>query len=83
MISLRFAWESQLSQEANCASVCSNPPSDVGTGITASLAICGADAEFLSRGRKYMYICVVKRLGRLFGVTQRVNGRSESGFKAR
>lgn len=26
------------------------------------------------RGRKYMYICVVKRLGTLVGVIQRVKG---------
>lgn len=29
------------------------------------------------RGRKYIYICVVKRFGRLEGVIQRVNGRRE------
>jgi hypothetical protein len=40
------------------------PPSEVGTGIMASLVM--EVGEW--RGRKYIYICVVKRFGMLVGV---------------
>jgi len=73
---------SQLLQESNAAAVCSNPPSEVGIGITASPAVCRPLFEellfLMDRGRKYMYICVVNRFGRPGGVTQRVNGINES-----
>lgn len=63
-------------QGANKAAVCSSPPSEVGTGITASDLMFWA--EVWVKGRKYMYIWVVKRLGILVGVIQRVNGRRDS-----
>lgn len=76
MISFLVACSSQLEQGANKAAVCSTPPSEVGTGITVSEDMFLA--EVWVRGRKYIYICVVKRFGRLVGVIQRVKGISAS-----
>lgn len=76
MISLRVAWSSHCLQLANSAAVCSNPPSEVGTGMTASEFIFLADVWV--SGRKYMYICVVNRLGTFVGVIQRVYGSKDS-----
>ena len=54
MISFRVACSSHSLQLANRAAVCSTPPSDVGTGMTASDEMFFADV--CVRGRKYMYI---------------------------
>lgn len=78
MILFRVACSNHVLQLANKAAVCSSPPSDVGTGITASEAIFLA--EICVSGRKYMYICVVNRFGMFVGVTQRVNGKRDSSF---
>lgn len=63
MISLRVACESQSAQLAKRAAVCSRPPSEVGVGITAAVEMFWADVWV--KGKKYMYICVVNRLGTL------------------
>jgi hypothetical protein len=75
MISFFVACSSQVEQGENKAAVCSTPPSEVGTGITVLEDML---AEVWVRGRKYIYIWVVKRFGRLVGVIQRVKGSSAS-----
>ena len=75
MISFFLAWSSHFWQLANNAAVCSTP-SGVGRGTTASEGIFLADIWV--RGRKYMYICVVNRLGTFIGVIHRVNGSKDS-----
>lgn len=76
MISFFLAWSSHFWQLPNNAAVCSTPPSDVGTGIIASWVMFLA--EIWVRGRKYMYICVVNRLGTFVGVIHLVNGSRDS-----
>ena len=60
----------------NCAAVCSTPPSGVGVGISVSSVLERGvrSSTRLDVGRKYRYICVVKRFGGPTGVIQRVNG---------
>ena len=78
MISPVRDMESHFEAGRKRAMVCSIPPSEVGTGIVASDCVSREPAwvadEDSDNGRKYRYICVVKRLGILIGVTQRVNG---------
>lgn len=80
MISPFPAFSIQELKGPNAAAVCSTPPSDVGIGITASVIIGRPSLEDVlsladcGRGRKYMYIWVVKRFGIFGGVIQRVNG---------
>jgi hypothetical protein len=73
MILFSFAWASHSLHGANSAVVCSTPPSCVGTGMEEV-----EDSDGWVRGRKYMYICVVKRFGKLDGVTHLVKGIRES-----
>ena len=73
MILLWFARFSHLLQGAKLAVVCSRPPSWVGTGIEELVESPGC-----VKGRKYIYICVVKRLGRPGGVTHLVKGIRDS-----
>lgn len=76
MISFFVAWSSHCLQLAKSAAVCSNPPSEVGTGITASVEMFFA--EVWVRGRKYKYICVVNRFGTFVGVIHLVYGSKDS-----
>jgi hypothetical protein len=75
MILFWFARLSHWLQEANSAVVCSIPPSWVGIGIEEL-----EETEGWVKGRKYMYICVVKRFGRFGGVTHLVKGMSDSAI---
>lgn len=83
---MRFcrAIESHFQGGRKRAAVCSTPPSDVGVGITTSRSLSKDTSDdcfgAFDKGRRYMYICVVKRLGTLVGVTHRVNGISPSGI---
>ncbi|KAL8958489.1 MAG: hypothetical protein Q9193_004466 [Seirophora villosa] len=76
MISSARARASHSLAGKNSASVCSTPPSDVGTCSVCGMPPCA------SSGRKYRYICVEKRFGIWAGVSQRVNGcrPSERGW---
>lgn len=58
MISFLRAKPSQVEQGANWAVVCSIPPSEVGTGITACVGNESDESGELGResGRKYMYL---------------------------
>lgn len=76
MISPERAMESQAEGGRKRAAVCSRPPSDVGVGMIASDVVGRevGDEALDGKGRKYRYICVVNRFGRLVGVIQRVKG---------
>ena len=85
MISPERAMESQADGGRKRAAVCSLPPSEVGAGMMASFFVGREPGveDSDGRGRKYTYICVVKRCGILVGVIQRVKGMRLSGMSIR